>query len=128
MKKDMRIKRKSFFQIVICIVTISVCLFITRAYDCGPGVQPYVPVYSGAQKSSGNFILFDKGVTDGLLNVKKLQPIIRNIVFLGNEREDRRSSKTEQKSENIAADSTAADSDQPKEDKYRLILNLDRLH
>ncbi len=62
-----------------------ILVYITSAYSCGPGYTPYIPT-SDNRTSSCDFFLIEKGVTGDLFDVKKLQPLFRNIMLSGNER------------------------------------------
>jgi hypothetical protein len=99
---------------------------------------PYVPTETGASRGSssqptGQFYLLEKGVTYDLFDIKKLQPLFRNIVLSGNERKGRtyarplfRRKSTDDKdtlTTSATSDTTAADAD-----SARPVLNLYRLH
>jgi hypothetical protein len=111
----------------IILLTIMTLSFIS--YGCGGGVVPYVPTQSGASgaASTGQFFLMEKGVAIDMFDVKKLQPLFRNIVLSGNERNKHKSlkqlNKKEENNRNIT-DSTTVSYDK----KPLPVLNLHRLH
>lgn len=108
--------------------------FIMPVHGCGGGVVPYVPTQSGASNSSkGQFFLVDKSAATDMFDVKKLQPLFRNIVLTGNERNVTKLNKklTGKKSNEIAQDSVRSrgiQSVEPSSDSIVPILNLHRLH
>lgn len=112
--------------LVIIITAISIISF--SVYSCGGGVVPYVPAQSGTtSSSSGQFFLMEKGVATDMFDVKKLQPLFRNIVLSGNERKEHKSLKQRSKEEKNSRKIT--DSTNVSFDEEPLpVLNLHRLH
>ena len=114
------------FLIIICAIVYS--------YSCGGGVVPYVPTQTGASSStvSGQFFIFEKGLAINMFDVKKLQPIFRNIILTGNERtkhEKLKAAKKKRKddtskevsdSATVTCDASAHESEP--------VLNIHRLH
>ena len=101
-----------------------------RTYSCGGGVVPYVPTQSGASgasTASSQFFIFEKGVATDLFNVKKHQPIFRNIILTGNERKKNKPKMKPAESDSLdvaLTDSTAV----AKDEEMLPILNIHRLH
>lgn len=99
-------------------------------YSCGGGVIPYVPTQSGASgasTASSQFFIFEKGVATDLFNVKKHQPIFRNIILTGNERKKNKPKvkSTEKDTLDVAlTDSSAV----AKDEEILPVLNIHRLH
>ena len=101
-------------------------------YSCGGGVVPYVPTQSGASGSStsGSFFLMEKGVAVDMFDVKKLQPLFRNIVLSGNERKVNKKiagTLKNQQSE-AACDSSNMKHNILESDSTLPVLNLHRIH
>ena len=115
--------KRQFYLIVIILLLAS---FQTNS--CGGGVIPYVPTQTGVTKSSASqYFLFEKGVANDLFNVKKLQPIFRNIILSGNERKEHKSLKRTSEKEKDSEDAT--DSTDVSDEKGLLpVLNIHRLH
>ena len=113
-----------------CLIVIILLMLSFRTYSCGGGVVPYVPTQSGASgasTASSQFFIFEKGVATDLFNVKKHQPIFRNIILTGNERKKNRPKmkSNERDSLDVAlTDSTAV----AKDEEIVPILNIHRLH
>ena len=109
-----------------------ICLFILisflKLYSCGGGVVPYVPTQSGASgasTASSQFFIFEKGVASDMFNVKKHQPIFRNIILTGNERTK---NKPEKDSVDVASKEGADSTVVSKDEEIVPILNVHRLH
>jgi hypothetical protein len=119
---------------------IAACMIILyfasySVFGCGGGVVPYVPTQSGASGSStsGSFFLMEKGVAVDMFDVKKLQPLFRNIVLSGNERKiNKKMGKAIEKNKKEGAgDSTNVDTVQhtgSSSDSTLPVLNLHRIH
>lgn len=123
----------------VCLTTVALfcvsvlCLQISYNYACGGGVVPYVPTQSGASGSSGSsqFFFMEKGVSTDLFDVKRLQPLFRNIILSGNERKKNKNKSKENDAEVSSAENDSLNaihnmhmsgkSDSP-------VLNLHRLH
>ncbi len=118
--------------IIFCILIV--LLNFSSLQSCGGGVVPYVPTQSGATgSSSGQFFLMEKGVATEMFDVKKLQPLFRNIVLSGNERKlNKKMGKIIEKNKKTREQ----DSTQSKNTKHNIssgdstlpVLNLHRLH
>lgn len=116
--------------------TMLVVLFTVFAvYSCGGGVVPYVPTQSGASGSStsGSFFLMEKGVAVDMFDVKKLQPLFRNIVLSGNERKVNKKLKRaiRKKKRETAQDSLNTNNVKHNvmhSDSTLPVLNLHRIH
>ena len=115
------------------VIALFILLFFLKLYSCGGGVVPYVPTQSGAtgaSTASSQFFIFEKGVAIDMFNVKKHQPIFRNIILTGNERTKNKPEKKSTKKDNVdvtskeEADSTAVS----KDEEIVPILNIHRLH
>ena len=73
------------------VITITIFLSFLKLYSCGGGVVPYVPTQtgaSGASTATSQFFIFEKGVAIDMFDIKKHQPVFRNIVLSGNERKE----------------------------------------
>ncbi len=115
---------------VSLLVVISVVLY---SYGCGGGVVPYVPTQTGASSSAltGQFFIFEKGIAINMFDVKKFQPIFRNIILTGNERTEHKTMKTAKKKQK--ADTNKGISDTVKvtcdaSAHAEPVLNIHRLH
>ena len=120
---------------IIAVGIIILYFALYPVFGCGGGVVPYVPTQSGASGSStsGSFFLMEKGVAVDMFDVKKLQPLFRNIVLSGNERKiNKKMGKVIEKSKQ----ETAQDSSNVNNAKHNLlhsdstlpVLNLHRIH
>ncbi len=118
-------------------IVVGLVLFCAaRVFSCGGGVVPYVPTQSGAGGgSTGQFVLMEKGVAVDMFDVKKLQPLFRNIILTGNERKSReaeiRRTKDPAKTEKTQdqSDTTAITEDQSGSSREPApVLNIHRLH
>lgn len=81
--------RKSNFTRVLILLIMSAAYY--ELYSCGGGMVPYVPTQSGASganSATSHFFMIDKGVSADMFDVKKLQPLIRQVVVTGNERKE----------------------------------------
>ena len=113
-----------------CLTAIILLMLSFRTYSCGGGVVPYVPTQSGASgasTASSQFFIFEKGVATDLFNVKKHQPIFRNIILTGNERKKNKPKMKPAESDSLdvaLTDSTAV----AKDEEMLPILNIHRLH
>ena len=113
-----------------CLIVIILLMLSFRTYSCGGGVVPYVPTQSGASgasTASSQFFIFEKGVATDLFNVKKHQPIFRNIILTGNERKKNKPKMKPAESDSLdvaLTDSTAV----AKDEEMLPILNIHRLH
>ncbi|MBN1984496.1 MAG: hypothetical protein JW795_23420 [Chitinivibrionales bacterium] len=85
-------------------------VYIHAISGCGGGVMPYIPTQSGGgnQEQKAEFYILDKGVTSDMMNMKKLQPLLKNIVYSGNERKKAAPSKNQAQQNQAAADTTVA--------------------
>ena len=132
-------KKKNYYNansgriIAVCMIILYFALY--SVFGCGGGVVPYVPTQSGASGSStsGSFFLMEKGVAVDMFDVKKLQPLFRNIVLSGNERKiNQKMAKAIEKSkEELAGDSTHTANNrhsQAASDSTLPVLNLHRIH
>ena len=123
-------KNRCILKRKFCLIAIILLLGPFTIYSCGGGVVPYVPTQSGASGAStanSQFFIFEKGVATDLFNVKKHQPIFRNIILTGNERKKNRPKmkSNERDSLDVAlTDSTAV----AKDEEIVPILNIHRLH
>lgn len=100
-----------------------------KIYSCGGGVVPYVPTQSGASgastTASNQFFIFEKGVASDMFNIKKHQPIFRNIILTGNERTKNKPKKNKtDRASKEDSDSTVIS----EEVDIMPILNIHRLH
>ncbi len=120
--------------IVILVAGFLLCT-VYSLYSCGGGVVPYVPTSSGAggSTSSGSFFLLEKGVAVEMFDVKKLQPLFRNIVLSGNERKVHRNMgkvlakyQTTSKQDSTAMKNSVHGAEIS--DSTLPVLNLHRLH
>ena len=120
---------KTKYAVIVLFILIS----FLKLYSCGGGVVPYVPTQSGAtgaSTASSQFFIFEKGVAIDMFNVKKHQPIFRNIILTGNERTKNKPEKksVEKDSSDVASkeggDSTAVS----KDEEIVPVLNIHRLH
>ena len=127
--KIQRNEKKTKYAAIALFIMIS----FLKLYSCGGGVVPYVPTQSGASgasTASSQFFIFEKGVASDMFNVKKHQPIFRNIILTGNERTKNKPEKklAEKDSADVASlegtDSTVVS----KEEEIVPILNIHRLH
>jgi len=121
--KDHKYIKKRNFQII----TLTVFLSFLKLYSCGGGVVPYVPTQtgaSGASTATSQFFIFEKGVAIDMFDIKKHQPIFRNIVLSGNERKEHKTrvEKSESDSSAVSADSVSVAKEATP------VLNLHRLH
>lgn len=126
-----------FYKVVVPIVVGTVLFLTLRVYSCGGGVVPYVPTQSGATggASTGQFFLMEKGIAIDMFDVKKLQPLFRNIILSGNERKERKTmealGKEDSKIESTQAesDSVSVTQDESSSEKEPTpVLNIHRLH
>lgn len=116
-------EKKKKIQIIIVIIFLS----FPKLYSCGGGVVPYVPTQtgaSGASTATSQFFIFEKGVAIDMFDIKKHQPIFRNIVLSGNERKEHKTTveKSESDSSAVSADSASVAKE------VTPVLNLHRLH
>lgn len=120
---------------IIAVTMIILYFGFYTVFGCGGGVVPYVPTQSGASGSStsGSFFLMEKGVAVDMFDVKKLQPLFRNIVLSGNERKiNKKMGRVIKKNKK----ETASDSSNISNVKHNLlhsdstlpVLNLHRIH
>jgi hypothetical protein len=126
-------KNKHISLKITVLFTVLVSFAAYSVYSCGGGVVPYVPTQSGASGSStsGSFFLMEKGVAVDMFDVKKLQPLFRNIVLSGNERKiNKKMAKAiEKNKKERVQDSTEADNIRHTESDSTLpVLNLHRIH
>lgn len=124
------------FSTIVSIAILTICLTVFHLYSCGGGVVPYIPSGTGAgsSSSSGQFFLFDKGVTSTMLDYRAVQPLFKNIVNSGNERKDR-ALKDKLSKQGEAKKDTTDTSDSTKSAKHNIVeegalpvLNLHKLH
>ncbi len=121
-KSRYKLKRQ-FYLIVTALLIISF-----KTYSCGGGVVPYVPTQTGATRSAASqYFLFEKGVAIDLFDIKKLQPIFRNIILSGNDRKEHKSRKNVEKKKKDNQE-TADSTDVSGKDIILPILNIHRLH
>ncbi len=120
---------------IIVLFTILVSFAAYSVYSCGGGVVPYVPTQSGASgsSSSGSFFLMEKGVAVDMFDVKKLQPLFRNIVLSGNERKihKKMGKVIKKKKKETVQDSSEVNTVKHNEmhsDSTLPVLNLHRIH
>ena len=116
---------------------LTLCMAL-KALGCGGGMVPYVPTQTGASGGSstqptGQFYLLEKGVTYDLFDVKKLQPLFRNIILSGNERKTRvygarRRLRTKTADRDTLSTAATKDSVATKADAAKPVLNIHRLH
>ena len=111
-------------------VTIIVLTTFLKLNSCGAGVQPYVPTQSGATRIAGQFFLIDKGVAIEMFDVKKHQPIFRNIILTGNERKvvKTKAKTAKQDSTAVSTQKEAGSTSESSKDEIIPILNIHRLH
>lgn len=124
-RKNRNILKRQFGLLTI-ILLLGPCII----YCCGGGVVPYVPTQSGAtgaSTASSQFFILEKGVATDMFDVKKHQPIFRNIILTGNER---KKNKPEiELADRDSLDAASADSIVTAEDEAIVpILNIHRLH
>ncbi len=134
MKKQKMAKKQHWTQNISLATMVLMALFSINSYSCGGGVVPYVPTQTGASGSntstSGQFFILEKGVAVSMFDVKKFQPLFRNIILSGNEREKNKKSKKKSRTENITA-AQQAESDSLsalQETEGAPVLNIHRLH
>lgn len=121
--------KKGKFTVIVIIILHS----FLKLYSCGGGVVPYVPTQSGASgasTASSQFFIFEKGVAVDMFNVKKHQPIFRNIILTGNERKvvKTKAKTAKQDSTTVSAQKEADSTNVPSEKEIAPILNIHRLH
>ena len=115
------------------VVAIISLLYFLNVYGCGGGVVPYVPTQSGASgasTASSQFFIFEKGVAIDMFDIKKHQPIFRNIILTGNERKVAKiKAKTANQDSTAVSTQKKADStSESSKDEIIPILNIHRLH
>ncbi len=134
MKKQKMVKKQHWTQNVFLATMMIMALFSSNSHSCGGGVVPYVPTQTGASGSntstSGQFYILEKGAAVSMFDVKKFQPLFRNIILSGNEREKNKKSRKKSRTKNITtAQQTDSDSlSAPQETDAAPVLNIHRLH
>lgn len=76
------------FQKTMTMLFVAGIVYAGIAWGCGGGVTPYIPTQSGSSNASKEFFIIEKGVADNLFDVKKLQPLFRNVILTGNSRKE----------------------------------------
>lgn len=122
---------------VVLTAVLMICLNTFKVFGCGGGVVPYIPSGTGSAgsgSSSGQFFLFDKGVTSTMLDYRAVQPLFKNIVNSGNERKARGQEIKKAEPFEVTADSTKT-VDSTKTAEHNIVgedalpvLNLHQLH
>ena len=115
------------------VIALFILASFLKLYSCGGGVVPYVPTQSGASgasTASSQFFIFEKGVASDLFNVKKHQPIFRNIILSGNERTKNKpvNESADKDSTDVASKMGTDSTVVSKEVEIVPILNIHRLH
>jgi hypothetical protein len=136
MKRKKNSSKKMCFRTIASTAILTVCITVFHIYSCGGGVVPYIPSGTGASSNSstGQFFLFDKGVTSTMLDYRAVQPLFKNIVNSGNERKDRNlkikiSKQGEGKKDTTEIyDSTRSSQHNLVRDGALPVLNLHKLH
>ena len=95
--------------------------------------MPYVPTQSGASgasTASSQFFIFEKGVAIDMFDIKKHQPIFRNIILTGNERKvvKTKAKTAKQDSTAVSTQKEAGSTSESSKDEIIPILNIHRLH
>lgn len=137
MKRKFEQIRKVRLSQIVYVTFLIVGLSTFHLYSCGGGVVPYIPSGTGAgsgSSSSGQFFLFDKGVTSTMLDYRAVQPLFKNIVNSGNERKVRGLKDKKKERCDAEGDSTVIH-DSTKTAEHNLVgedalpvLNLHKLH
>lgn len=131
MDKQKKLQKDTYkFKRGSCLTVIILLMLSFRTYSCGGGVVPYVPTQSGASgasTASSQFFILEKGVAIDMFNVKKLQPLFRNIILNGNERGKPLSKEKLERIENDNKEATDT-TDASDEEKIVPVLNIHRLH
>jgi len=137
MKQKKKSVEKSNRGPVVLAAALILCFTAYKAFSCGGGVVPYIPSGTGSASSgssSGQFFLFDKGVTSTMLDYRAVQPLFKNIVNSGNERKQRGTEIKKAEECEVKADSTKT-VDSTKTEKHNIVgedalpvLNLHQLH
>jgi hypothetical protein len=135
MKRNKNSFKKICFGTILSTATLIVCFNIFHLYSCGGGVVPYIPSGISAGSSTGQFFLFDKGVTSSMLDYRAVQPLFKNIVNAGNERKDRYGLLNKESEQDREKRDTTEATDSTKSAKHNLVnkgslpvLNLHKLH
>ncbi len=116
--------KKAKYSVIVLFILMS----FLKLYSCGGGVVPYVPTQSGAtgaSTASSQFFIFEKGVAIEMFNVKKHQPVFRNIILTGNERTK---NKPEKDSIDVASKEGTDSTVVSKDEEIVPILSIHRLH
>ena len=124
-------KGKPDFQRNFSAAAFVVLLSFISLYSCGGGVVPYVPTQSGASGAStanSQFFILEKGVATEMFDIKKHQPIFRNIVLTGNERKFHKAKTSKDKGVDSLATKGTDSTVVSKEEEVLPILNIHRLH
>ncbi len=135
MKKQVLSKKQYCCSVPYLVATAAaIVLFSFNSYSCGGGVVPYVPTQTGASgnnsSSNADFYILEKGVATSMFDVKKFQPLFRNIILSGNERKKNKKSRKKSSQKNIAAtqQKTADSTTVSHGDDAAPVLNIHRLH
>ena len=130
MEKFTMVNKQHWTQNIFLATVVITALSSFNSYSCGGGVVPYVPTQTGASgSSSGQFFILEKGVAVNMFDVKKFQPLFRNIILSGNERKKRKHVKEKlEKTQRTTGQTDSEKAMQKDSSSITPVLNVHRLH